>query len=277
MGVVRPLVSSDLASLVELIERDPVRNCFVAQRVGLAGVDPWRLGGDMWGYVVDGAVESAVYMGANLVPISTTAASRAAIADRVRPGPRRCSSFVGPADEVMDLWRLLEPAWGPAREVRAAQPFLVMAADSPVPSDPLVRPAVPADLDALLPACIHMFTEEVGVSPVASGNEYAYRARIEQLIDTGRAFVRMVDGRVEFKAEVGAATSSACQLQGVWVEPSLRGTGLAEPGLAAVVAWARRTIAPVVSLYVNDYNTPARKAYAAVGFEEQDSFATVLF
>ena len=73
MGVVRPLVSSDLASLEDLIERDPVRNCFVAQRVALAGVDPWRLGGDMWGYVVDGAVESAVYVGANLVPISTTA------------------------------------------------------------------------------------------------------------------------------------------------------------------------------------------------------------
>lgn len=231
----------------------------------------------MWGYVVDGAVESAVYVGANLVPISTTAASRAAIADRLRPGPRRCSSFVGPADEVMDLWRLLEPAWGSAREVRAAQPFLVMASDSRVSADPLVRPAVPSDLDALLPACVHMFTEEVGVSPLASGNQYAYRTRIEQLIDSGRAFVRMVDGRVEFKAEVGAATSAACQLQGVWVEPSMRGTGLSEPGLAAVVALTRSTIAPVVSLYVNDFNTPARKAYAAVGFEEQGTFATVLF
>lgn len=277
MGVVRPLVSRDLASLVELIDRDPVRHCFIAQRVSLAGLDPWRLGGDMWGYVDDGVVTSAVYVGANLVPIETTPASRAAIADRLRPGPRRCSSFVGPADEVLDMWRLLEPVWGPAREVRSRQPFLQMSVDSIQTPDPLVRPAVPSDLEALLPACIDMFTEEVGVSPVASGNHYAYRARVEQLIDSGRAFVRMVDGRVEFKAEVGAATPIACQLQGVWVEPSLRGTGLAEPGLAAVVALARTTIAPVVSLYVNDFNTPARKAYAAVGFQEVGTFATVLF
>jgi predicted GNAT family acetyltransferase len=277
MGVVRPLVPSDVPSLLSLIEENLVANCFVAARVAVAGVDPWRLGGDMWGYLEDGKVSSAVYLGANLVPISTTPESRAAFADRLRPGPRRCSSFVGPADEVLDLWRLLEPAWGPAREVRDVQPFLTMDKDSPVSQDPLVRPANVSDLDVLLPACIDMFTEEVGVSPVASGSHYAYRARVEQLIESGRAFVRIVDGRVEFKAEVGAATPAVCQLQGVWVAPRLRGKGLAEPGMSATVALARARIAPVVSLYVNEFNTPARKTYAAVGFEKQTTFATILF
>jgi uncharacterized protein len=277
MGVVRPLVPSDLSSLLALLDENPVTNCFVAGRVAVAGLDPWRLGGDMWGYLEEGHVTSAVYLGANLVPISTTPQSRAAFADRLRPAPRRCSSFVGPSHEVLDLWRLLEPAWGPAREVRNVQPFLTMGKDSHLPQDPLVRAARSSDLDVLLPACIDMFTEEVGVSPIASGSHYAYRARVEQLIETGRAFVRIVDGRVEFKAEVGAATPTACQLQGVWVAPSLRGTGLAEPGMSATVSLVRAKIAPVVSLYVNEFNTPARKTYAAVGFEEQATFATVLF
>ena len=38
-----------------------------------------------------------------------------------------------------------------------------------------------------------------------------------------------------FKAEVGAATPQACQVQGVWVRPEFRGQGLAAPGMAAVV------------------------------------------
>ena len=59
-----------------------------------------------------------------------------------------------------------------------------------------------------------------------------------------------------FKAEVGSVTSHACQVQGVWVRPELRGRGLAETGMAAVVVEAARSIAPVVSLYVNDYNLP---------------------
>ena len=59
-----------------------------------------------------------------------------------------------------------------------------------------------------------------------------------------------------FKAEVGAATPQACQVQGVWVRPESRGQGLAAPGMAAVVVEAARSIAPLVSLYVNDFNAP---------------------
>ena len=80
-----------------------------------------------------------------------------------------------------------------------------------------------------------------------------------------------------FKAEVGSATPYACQVQGVWVPPELRGRGHASAGMAAVVQAARATIAPVVSLYVNDFNTPARSAYRRAGFTEVGTFMSVLF
>jgi hypothetical protein len=47
--------------------------------------------------------------------------------------------------------------------------------------------------------------------------------------------------------------------------------------MAAVVEYARRDVAPIVSLYVNDYNVAARAAYRRVGFREVGTFATVLF
>ena len=59
-----------------------------------------------------------MYAGANLVPVATTPAARAAFAERADRHGRRCSSIVGPAEEVHALWALLEPVWGPAREVR---------------------------------------------------------------------------------------------------------------------------------------------------------------
>ncbi|HEY0533252.1 MAG TPA: GNAT family N-acetyltransferase, partial [Actinoplanes sp.] len=46
---------------------------------------------------------------------------------------------------------------------------------------------------------------------------------------------------------------------------------------AAVVHDALRRVAPSVSLYVNDYNTAARRVYAKCGFVSAGSFATVLF
>ena len=52
------------------------------------------------------------------------------------------------------------------------------------------------------------------------------------------------------------------------MRPELRGRGLAAAGMAAVVTEALRNVAPVVSLYVNDFNAPARAAYRRVGFTE---------
>ena len=99
-----------------------------------------------------------------------------------------------------------------------------------------------------------MYTEEVGVSPEVGGGADLYRARVAQLVAKGWSFARIEDGRVVFKAEVAAASPFACQVQGVYVDPSRRGEGLAAAGMAAVVRLALRDIAPVVSLYVNEHN-----------------------
>nr|BFE87526.1 hypothetical protein GCM10020093_101270 [Planobispora longispora] len=80
-----------------------------------------------------------------------------------------------------------------------------------------------------------------------------------------------------FKAEIGAVTPLACQIQGVWVHPDLRGRGHAAAGMAAVVRQALDCFAPTVTLYVNDYNAPARAAYRRAGFKEVDTFMSVLF
>ena len=122
-----------------------------------------------------------------------------------------------------------------------------------------------------------MFTEEVGVSPIGHDNGSYYRARVAELIRLGRAFALIEDGEVVFKAEVGAVTPHACQVQGVWVRPDRRGEGLSIGGMAAVVEIALRDIAPAVSLYVNDYNVAARATYRRVGFREVGRFATVMF
>ncbi|MCL6292152.1 GNAT family N-acetyltransferase [Streptomyces sp. ATCC51928] len=274
----RVLEPSDLGAALAILESEPVANAFVTSRVQVAGLDPWRLGGEMWGWYADGRLRSLCYSGANLVPICAGPEAVRAFADRARRAGRRCSSIVGPAEPTTQLWRLLEPSWGPAREVRGNQPLMVtesLSAD--VTPDPLVRRIRKDETEILMPACVAMFTEEVGISPLAGDGGLLYQARVAELIGTGRSFARIDDGKVVFKAEIGAATAQACQIQGVWVAPEHRGKGLSETGMAAVLRYALADVAPVVSLYVNDYNTPARKAYHRVGFREVGAFMSVLF
>ena len=276
-GPLRLLGDRDRDEVLALCDRDPVVNVFVASRVRAGGLDPARLGAQVWGHDADGRLASVCYAGANLVPVAATAEAIAAFAVRARAQGRRCSSLVGPADAIDELWRLLRPHWGRARDIRRAQPVMAISGPPLVPPDPLVRRVRPEQLDVLFPASVAMFTEEVGVSPLGADGGAGYRARVAELIGAGRAFARIEDGRVVFKAEIGAVTPQACQVQGVWVRPESRGRGLATAGVAAVVDEALRSVAPVVSLYVNDFNLPARAAYRRVGFTEMATFMSVLF
>ena len=276
-SAVRVLDDRDMDAVLEALNSDPVTNVLVQSRVEAVGLQPWRLGAEMWGHQVEGRLGGLCFAGANLVPVSGDEAALRAFADRARRQGRRCSSIVGPARLVRPMWELLQQSWGPAREVRPVQPLLVIDSD-PVPAaDPLVRRVRPDEIDMLLPASIAMFTEEVGVSPIAGDGGSLYRARVSELVNLGRSFARIEGNRVVFKAEVGAATAAACQIQGVWVDPQLRGRGLSIGGMAAVVEACRAAIAPVVSLYVNDFNVAARRAYEHVGFREVDTFMSVLF
>lgn len=274
----RVLEPSDLDAALDVLGRQPVENAFVTSRVQVAGLDPWRLGGEMWGWYADGELRSLCYAGANLVPVCAGPEAVRAFADRARRTGRRCSSIVGPAEATRLLWQLLEPSWGPARDVRSHQPLMVIESPSAtVEADPQVRRVRKDEMELIMPACVAMFTEEVGISPMAGDGGLLYQARVAELVGSGRSFAHVADGKIVFKAEIGAATSRACQIQGVWVAPEFRGRGYSETGMAAVVAYALRDVAPVVSLYVNDFNTAARASYRRVGFREVGAFMSVLF
>jgi predicted GNAT family acetyltransferase len=273
----RLLDDRDREDVLALCDRDPVVNVFVSSRVHEAGLDPARLGGQIWGFLPGGRLTSLCYAGANLVPVAATPDAVTAFAARARLQGRRCSSIVGPAPAIRSMWELLRPYWGRPREIREAQPVMAISAPSPAAADPQVRRVRPEELPVLLPASVAMFTEEVGVSPLGPDGGSGYRARVSELIGLGRAFARIENGQVMFKAEIGAVTPHACQVQGVWVRPELRGRGLAVAGMAAVVQEALRSVAPVVSLYVNDFNAPARAVYRRVGFTGTATLMSVLF
>ena len=277
--VARALDERDEPAVLRLLARDPVAACVVAGRIEAVGTSPRALGAPLWG-LGDGDLDAVCLAGANLIPFARPGAERAAavaFADRARRAGRRCSTVVGPASAVNPLWELLAPSWGPAREVRARQPLLAIEGPPAVPADPRVRPVRLSELDVLLPAAVSMFTEEVGVSPLRIDGGAGYRARVAELVRAGQALAWIEDGRVVFKADVGAVSRDACQLQGVWVAPQWRGRGIGQRGTAAAVEYARTAIAPVVSLYVNDFNGAARAAYDRVGFTQVGTYASVLF
>jgi uncharacterized protein len=276
----RVLDSRDLDEALAVCERDVVANLFVAARLMAAGV-PGRNGGELWGFYESGQLRSLCWSGANMVPVEADEAAIDAFAARARRVGRQCSSLVGPSAAVLPLWERLQDSWGMPREIRPDQPLMSIARPPLIESDPLVRRSRVDELGMVVPACVDMFAEEVGYSPVAADGGALYHAQVTSLVVAGRSLIRLSTDtdppQIVFKAELGSVTPWAVQVQGVWVAPRYRGKGLSGPGMAAVVQLAQEQIAPVVSLYVNGFNHRAIRTYRRVGFSQVGSFATVLF
>ncbi|MFI7078344.1 GNAT family N-acetyltransferase [Micromonospora sp. NPDC049903] len=274
---VRQLGESERRAVERLLDSDPYASAQVAERVAARGLAWWRAEGRVLGYGSRRHLESVCWLGGNLTPVLASSQAVAAFAELLAGEERLCSSIVGRADAVLGLWDQLAGTWGPARDVRPNQPLLATEAMPEVRADPQVRLVRGSEIDLLFPAAVAMYTEEVGVSPLAEDGGRGYRRRVTEMVRSGRAYARFVDGRVVFKAELAVVTRRTAQVQGVWVAPEWRGRGIGTAAMAAVVRDALARVAPTVSLYVNDFNLPARRVYERCGFRPVGTLATVLF
>lgn len=284
-GQVRVLGAADTPALNTLLAADPVGSVSVAATVfnrGTAAPGKGRNGSlvlgvdqEPTGETEQPALAAACWLGANIIPVCSGAEHAAGFGKVAAALRRRVSSIYGRSEPVLELFGTT--GWGNHREVRAEQPLLVMAEVPELEPLPGVRRSRMAEFAAVERACAAMFTEELGFSPYQQGANQ-YRDRVRGLIQAGHSLVAVdpETQKIMFKAEFGAVTPHAVQVQGVWVHPQWRGRGLAAPGMAAVVRHGLK-LAPQVSLYVNAYNTPALRAYERVGFRQVGSFSTVLF
>ena len=272
----RLLGDAERAEVQRVLDSDPIAAAQVAERIGAAGLS-WRVDARVFGYGSRRRLESVCWLGGNLIPVHATSAAAEAFAEAASCHPRMCSSLVGESEAVLRIWERLAAIWGPARDVRPCQPLLATSGPPPIPGDPTVRLVRTSEIGQLFPAAVAMYTEEVGLSPLIGDGGRDYRERVADLIRGRRAYAKFVGGKVVFKAELAVVTRHTAQVQGVWVAPAFRGRGIGTAGTAAVVEYARAALAPVVSLYVNDFNLSARAAYRRVGFREVGQYASVLF
>lgn len=276
-GRIRPLRPGSADAALALALRDPVSNALAGARLaemarsGSLG-NEFSIAGD------DHAPTGVLWHGVNLSPLSATDEALSDFGRHLAPRARRASSVVGPRRSVERLWEYLAPVWGPGvREYRWSQPLLLADTDVATLGPTGLRPARAEEASLVFPAAVAMFREEVGLDPTRGDGGRSYGSRVRELIGAGRTYVVLEDDEVLFKADVGSRFGSVAQIHGVWVRPDHRGHGLGRAAMAELVQQVRRDHAPLVSLYVNAFNEPARRAYLASGFRQVGELATILF
>jgi ribosomal protein S18 acetylase RimI-like enzyme len=270
----RALGGADRHEALSFLAESPIENLFLASKIAAYGIDRRRLG-NIHAFERDGRITSLLLDGGTVFVAGFDPEALPAFVGQLGP-VRRCSSILGPSVSVLGLYVGLSErwkgSWGNVSNIRKRQPLMLLEQPPEAEADPRVRQLTRDDYTSYLDASVHMYTEEIGSSPFKYGSGYE-RFVMQRLVDRD-AYGIVEDGKVIFKADLGPKLGRQAQLQGVWVDPALRGTGLSVPALSGMLRLAMVRY-PQMSLYVNDFNAPAIRAYERLGFAEIGALATV--
>lgn len=270
---IRELNLSDLPALISNLEKDLETHLFVASRA--EEVLAKKSSSSILGYFEDGDLKGGVLFGPNLVPFNLSEDSAFLFGKFLNQMSLRFASIVGAKSDVEKLWLPLSNFLPSPRLIREKQKLFVLEEVLPEHQDSKIRLATLSDIDAYTSASIEMFTGEVGLAP---NDLIEYRQRVKSQISASFSYGWFAaDGRVLFKVDVGSKYRGACQLQGVWLHPELRGKGYSSELLHMAINLIQKQHAQKITLYVNDFNAPAVALYERNGFVQRNLFQTIFF
>jgi predicted GNAT family acetyltransferase len=275
---VRPIGREDQPLALEALDRNPVRDVFIASRIlhdgALTSLGPSPL----WGAFDHDDLRGLLHVGPNLVPATDDEEACEALA-HAAGGLYPTRMLVGERVTVELLWSIVGGSYPAPREVRRRQFVYAVEPDGlgreAAAGPGLARLAERSDEDRVLKLSAAMYTEEMGENPMARDPD-GYRRRVRMLISRGWTYVYDVGGQLQFKMDVGCASRHTAQIQGVFVPPELRGRGVGTTAMAACcdLAFGRHRN---LSLYVNDFNTHAVALYERIGFRREPyDFQTIM-
>jgi predicted GNAT family acetyltransferase len=136
-----------------------------------------------------------------------------------------------------------------------------------------LRLATLDDLHLIAPVHAAMAEAESGINPLEVDRE-GFLQRCARRINKNRVWVLVKDNRLIFKADIQAETSEVIYLEGVYVNPSDRGTGLARrcfTQLCKTLLTRTRSIC----VLANEENEKAHAFYRLCGFRCVSNYDTI--
>lgn len=265
----RLLAEDDFKGALEFLQRDPLINVYLISRLveertlAATQIAVIRYNGAI--VLVASLATNIVIAGDRSIPDEITNAAVSLIADRILTRMLPVRAIISPAPLVETLWTGLRSRIDPPTVVRMNQPIYAIRKRLDFPDLSTARYSTLRDLDQLVPACASMHHEEVGINPLER-DAVGYRERIRELVEKKRSIIRVVGRTIASKCEFSAVTPDAVQLMGVWTHPHHRRQGLSHELLREVCGHLFRK-GKTVTLFVNDFNTPAVALYERLGFE----------
>jgi predicted GNAT family acetyltransferase len=136
-----------------------------------------------------------------------------------------------------------------------------------------LRLATLDDLEMVVRVHARMTLEVTGIDPVEIDPK-GFRQRCARRIKQGRVWVWIENGRLIFKTDIISETREVIYLEGVFVDPAVRGRGY---GLRCFSQLSRILLTRTnsICLLVNEHNRKAQTFYSRAGYKLRGYYDTI--
>lgn len=272
LGVV-PLDDSHKGEVLTFLARRPIHTVMMAGIIRDNGlVNPLNRGTFYACRDRAGRLEGVVLIGEIMLLDTRSEAALAAFAHLAQAYPN-AYMIIGEQEKIDRFWGYYEIG-GQARRLFCRELLFELRWPVAVRGHvPGLRLATPDDLELVMPVHARMAFDESGVNPLEvdpQGFLQRYARRIEQ----GRVWVWIEAERVIFKADIISETPEAIYLEGVYVNPEERRTGL---GVRCISQMGRDLLARTKSLclLVNEQNREAQTVYLNSGYQFRSYYDSI--
>lgn len=286
----RPLVLGDEETIRSFLAKHADTSMFLRSNLRTAGlVDegaPYQ--GTWCGAFADGddppLVAVAVHGWNGIVLVQANAGEREALGEAAfraveatAARGRTVRGIIGPYDQVTATRTALGLAERKAELENKEFLYALDLAKLVIPPGVVhVRPTLATDLDLCAAWRVDYCQEAMGMTRGEA--ESRARADVERTHARGDSFV-LADqaGTLVSYSAFNARVEDAVQVGGVWTPKEERGHGYGRAVVAGSLVLARALGVTRAVLFTGEWNTPAQKAYEAIGFERIGDFGLITF
>ncbi|MGH9931981.1 MAG: GNAT family N-acetyltransferase [Pyrinomonadaceae bacterium] len=270
---VAKLTANDEAEVLEFLSARPLHTITMVGFIRDNGlISPLNRGAFYSCRNRQGQLEGVALIGhANLMETTTDRALQAFA--EIAQQTNNTHMIMGEKERIGEFWSYYSEG---GQEMRLACRELLFEIKWPIKVEERtteLRLATHDDLELVMPVQAQMAFEESGINPMEKDLE-GFRQRCTRRIEQGRTWVAVADGKLLFKADIISDTAAVTYLEGIWVNPEERGTGLGRRCMSQL-AQTLLSGSESICLLVNEKNTAAQHFYQRAGYKLRSIYDTI--
>lgn len=266
------LSNHDFERVIRLLAQNPLYGIHLRSLIEDYGLVHAAHRGRFFGYYEDNQLAGVVLLGHAFLLFAELGAEDDALGQFARIAADTWTEghvIYGPRQQVETFWRHLEQHGFQTRLTRNHRLYVCHSPHSR-PDRFQLQPATPAELEVVSNAQAEMVIEESGTDPRLKDPE-GFRCRVTERILRERTWVKIVDGKVIFKAELVSDTPDVIYLEGIWTHWQYRHSSLTQDCLVELVyrLFMNRQVLSLLAEAIEDSDI---RVYEQAGFVYREDY-----